>query len=104
MPVQIIQSDFSSPGANDKRIKIHVALKALGKLGIWLSDGKHRKVDDLMVMLKNQVVPAGTVSIDADHVEGAEAAVLVIDLERAWDDMKIDAGWSNEVPVDVYIQ
>jgi len=96
----IVESSFTV-SENGSRLKCHVSLKALGRLGIWVSDGSTRKVEDLMVTIKGQVIPSETVSIDTDHADGDESGVVVIDVEKAWDELKVDAGWSNEVPIEV---
>jgi hypothetical protein len=36
------------------------------------------------------------VSRDDEHV-------LEIDIEKAWEELKLDSGWSNEVEVKIYI-
>lgn len=80
------------------RLRIEVALKALGMLGIYVST-LHQKVveDDVLVMISEKVVPMRTVKI------AEQAPVLEVDVETAWDEMGLEAGWSNEVRVLVLV-
>lgn len=90
----IIESRLSIEG---ERLKIEVQLKALGVFGIWISGIEARKVDQFMVMIRNMAVPPERVTIDAEN------SLLEVDVEGAWEDLKLDAGWSNEVTVDVFV-
>jgi len=45
-----------------------------------------------------KVLPIHTVSVSK-----ADPHVLEVDLEKAWKELELDAGWSNEVEVKVYI-
>jgi len=81
------------------RLRIHTTLKALGVLGISISTLHERSIaDDVMVMMGGKGVPLHTVSA------GAEGAVLEIDVERAWEEMGLEAGWGNEVGVEVFVR
>jgi hypothetical protein len=90
-------------------LRIDVQLKALGILGVWLSDASDRKVDDLMITVKGQVIPQGRVKITAEGVDAtkgdeySKAGILEVDVEGAWNDLKLDAGWSNEVNVEIIL-
>ena len=96
---------------NGKRVRIDVSLKALGVLGIWMSDliGKDGKsVDEnMLVMISGKVVPRERVVIkDVDFPDSDEkstAGILEIDVEGAWKDMALDAGWSNEVRMQIFV-
>ena len=80
------------------RLHIEVTLKALGTLGIYLSSLHGKSVEgDVMVMISEMVVPVHTVSI------AEEAPVLEVDVETAWGEMGLEAGWSNEVRVLVLV-
>ena len=35
--------------------------------------------------------------------EGAKAGVIEIDVEGAWKDLDLEAGWSNEANIEIYI-
>lgn len=80
------------------RLRIELALKALGRLGIYVSTLHEKSVeDDVLVMISEKVVPMHTVKI------AEQAPVLEIDVEAAWDEMGLQAGWSNEIRVLVLL-
>lgn len=81
------------------RLRTWVSLKALGVLGLYVSDLEARKVeDDFMVMIHGRSVPVGCV-----RVNGVCGKVLEVDVERAWKEMGEEAGWSNEVSLEVFV-
>ncbi|KAI9807894.1 MAG: hypothetical protein M1825_005200 [Sarcosagium campestre] len=81
------------------RLRISLSLKTLGILGIYISDLPSRDIDDdILVTIQGKVVPRETVR-KSDKV----GSVLELDIERAWHQMDINAGWSNEVFVEVLI-
>jgi hypothetical protein len=87
------------------RLKVHVQLKALGVLGIWLSDvqSSARKVEDMMVLILGKPVPPHVVKLNTDH--GPQGSgVVEIDVDTAWNEMELDPGWSNEIGVDVFLK
>ena len=106
----IVSSDIHIT-ENGKRLRADISLKALGRLGIWMSHLKNkggRSVDEnVMVMILGKVVPRGRVRIEnvdlPDSEEKSTAGILEIDVEGAWKDMELDAGWSNEVRVEIYV-
>lgn len=51
----------------------------------------------MLITILGRVIPLHTVSIDPAR------PVLQVDLERAWIEMELDGGWSNEVPVEIFI-
>lgn len=66
--------------------------------GIYISDLAKRSIEDtIMIMILGQGIPLHTVSSDTSN------AVLQVDIERAWDELELNGGWSNEVPVVIYI-
>lgn len=80
------------------RLRIELALKALGTLGIYVSTLHQKSVeDDVLVMISQKVVPMHTVKI------AQQAPVLEVDVETAWEEMGLEAGWSNEVRVLVLV-
>ena len=92
----VIRSEARLEG--NGRLRVEVTLKALGKLGIYVSTLRDKSVkDDVLVMLSQKVVPMHTVTI------AEQAPVLEVDLETAWDEMELEAGWSNEVRVLVLL-
>jgi hypothetical protein len=81
------------------RLRVWVSLKALGVLGLYVSDLEARKLeDDFMVMIHGKPIPVGCVKIN--EVCGK---VLEVDVERAWKEMGEEAGWSNEVSLEVFV-
>ena len=81
------------------RLRTWVSLKALGVLGLYISDLEVRKVeDDFMVLIHGRPVP-----IECVKVNDACGKVLEVDVERAWKEMGEKAGWSNEVSVEVLV-
>lgn len=92
-------ADFEHSG---KRIRISVTLKALGRLGIWISglhDNKQELEDDLMVTISSHGVPWGCIATSPGNEVGS---MLEIDVEQAWVELGLNAGWSNEVEVVVF--
>jgi hypothetical protein len=67
-------------------------------LGVYISTLPQMTIDDdFMVTIQGQAIPRHTVSMDK-----ADEHVLRIDVEAAWKELELDAGWSNEVEVKVY--
>lgn len=80
------------------RLRIDLALKALGTLGIYVSTLQKNSVeDDVLIMISEKVVPMHTVKI------AEQAPVLEVDVEAAWNEMGLEAGWSNEIRVLVLV-
>ena len=83
------------------KLRIELALKALGTLGIYVStlhdEGKSVE-DDVLVLISEKVVPMRTVTI------AEQAPVLQVDVEKAWEEMGLEAGWSNEIRVLVLVR
>lgn len=91
-----------------KRVRVGVAIKALGVLGIWVNDpastggGERWAKDQMMVMIHGRPIPAECVEVSSHGVEkGDQARMIEIDVEKAWDEMKLDAGYSSEVRVEI---
>jgi len=98
----IVESRFTLP-ENGSRLRCHVQLKALGVLGIWISDAKKRNVEDLMVLMQSRPIPQDKVSIVTEGADGESAGVVQIDIESAWEEMGLSPGWSNEVGVELFL-
>ncbi|KAJ9263922.1 hypothetical protein DTO212C5_7340 [Paecilomyces variotii] len=82
------------------RLRFDINLKALGTLGIYISDLPNRNVDkNFMVLVFGQAVPRKTVWKDS----GDGSTVLAIDVLSAWKSMGLDPGWSNEIVVQIYV-
>ncbi|KAK5171760.1 uncharacterized protein LTR77_003396 [Saxophila tyrrhenica] len=86
------------------RLRIWTSLKALGVLGIWMSNLKSVSIDGFMVIIFGQPIPAHCVTKMEDIGDNdSDAGVLQIDVERAWRQMDLKAGWSNEVSLEVFV-
>ncbi|ROT39552.1 raffinose synthase Sip1 [Sodiomyces alkalinus F11] len=82
----------------DGRVQLRTSLKALGVLGVYLSALPELTIaDDFIATIQGRVIPVHTVSVSA-----ADAHVLEIDVEKAWNEMALHPGWSNEVEITVY--
>ena len=83
------------------RLRTWVSLKALGVLGLWFSHLSDYSVDeDYMVMIFGTPVPRHCVWAQ-QSAKGD--GVLKVDVETAWEEMGLEAGWSNEVVVEVFV-
>lgn len=79
------------------RLRIWVSVKVLGTLGIWISDLEKRSVEgDFLVVILGRPIPVHCVK----KSERSEK-VLEIDVERAWREGGYEAGWNNEVSLEV---
>ncbi|RYP89766.1 hypothetical protein DL770_004108 [Monosporascus sp. CRB-9-2] len=80
------------------RAFLDTRLKALGVLGVYISCLAELSIErHFMVTIQGQPIPPHTVT-----KSGADVHVLEVDVETAWKDMGLKAGWSNEVEVKVY--
>jgi hypothetical protein len=86
--------------ADNGRLRFDIRLKALGTVGIYLSDLPDRSIArDFMVMIQGRPIPQKTVWKEG----GEDGNVLAIDVLTAWKTMKLDSGWSNEAIVQVFL-
>jgi len=84
---------------SDARVRIGTTMKALGVWGLWISTLAHLNIEkDFMVLLEGKVV-----SMERTRKSTTCECVLEVDIEGAWRDMGLKAGWSNEVGVEVFI-
>lgn len=82
------------------RVLVDTSVKALGVLGIYVSKLPQMDIsEDLIATIQGQVIPPHTVSVSK-----AAGEVLEIDVEKAWTEMGLKAGWGNEVEVKVYLR
>ena len=98
------------------RLKIKATLKALGVLGkqrlipsvqrkltssgIYISTLQSFSIrDHFIILIYNRAIPIDTVSISK-----TSTSILEIDVQRAWNEMGLNRGWSNELSVDVFIK
>ncbi|KAI1465436.1 glycoside hydrolase family 36 protein [Daldinia caldariorum] len=80
------------------RVFLDTRLKALGVLGVYISSLPDMLIErDFMVTIQGQPIPPHTVTINK-----VDSHILNIDVETAWKEMGLTAGWSNEVEVKVY--
>lgn len=92
----IVRTDLSLE--HDGKVQLKTSLKALGVLGVYISRLPELTIeDDFIATIQNQVIPVEAVSVSKD-----DAHVLEIDVEKAWRDMTLHPGWSNEVEVKVF--
>jgi hypothetical protein len=81
---------------SNSKLRLVVSVKALGVLGIYVSNLEDKTVDDnFMAMISKRAIPRSAVS--------ADGKVFRIDLERAWKELKLPISWSNEVVVELLI-
>ena len=94
-----VLSSAAETEATSGRVHLSVVLKVLGVLGIYIFPLPELSIsNDFIVLVLGRVIPQHTVRKATDA-----ANVLEIDVERAWTEMGLDAGWSNEVHVEIYI-
>lgn len=80
------------------RALIETSVKALGTVGIYISTLPEMSLaDDFMGTIQGQVIPVDTVSVNK-----ASSSILEIDVEKAWKELSLKPGWSNEVQVKLY--
>lgn len=102
----------------NQKIVIDTDLKALGVLGkeFYVPSSSRRNVltdlkglyistlpsiswkDALMITILGKVIPVHTITVSK-----ADEHVLEIDVEKAWKELELESGWSNEVEVKIYI-
>lgn len=86
------------------RLRFDISLKALGTLGIYVSDLDRRSVQkDFMVFISGKVIPTKCVRMEASGPSGI-INVLAIDVLTAWKEMGLVAGWSNDIVVQVFMR
>lgn len=54
-------------------------------------------MEDFVVTIQGQTIPPHT-----GNICKTDERVLEIDVEKAWDEMGLDSGWSNELVVKTY--
>ncbi|KAK8104231.1 uncharacterized protein PG998_011264 [Apiospora kogelbergensis] len=80
------------------KVMLDTRLKALGTLGLYISTLPDMTIEgDFLATIQGGVIPPHTVSISK-----ADARVLQIDVEAAWNEMKLDVGWGNELEIKVF--
>ncbi|KAI1425750.1 raffinose synthase Sip1 [Xylaria sp. FL1777] len=72
-------------------------LKALGTLGLYISDLPQMSINrDFMITIQGLPIPVETVTVDQN-----DNHVLAVDVQKAWSEMGLSSGWSNEVEVKI---
>ncbi|OOF97924.1 glycoside hydrolase family 36 protein [Aspergillus carbonarius ITEM 5010] len=85
---------------NNGRLRLDISLKALGTVGIYFSDLWSWSIEDnFMVTILGKPVPRKTVRKEG----GDESKVLAVDILAAWKEMGLQAGWSNDVLVEIFV-
>ncbi|KAK3076746.1 hypothetical protein LTS18_012180 [Coniosporium uncinatum] len=80
------------------RFRLWTSLKALGTLGVYVSNlDNHTIGDHMMATISGKPVPLHCVK------KSKTANVLEIDLARAWEETGSSAGWSNEVTMELFV-
>ncbi|EPE27416.1 (Trans)glycosidase [Glarea lozoyensis ATCC 20868] len=81
------------------KIFVDTNLKALGVLGLYVSNLPEISWQDrMMATISGKVVPVHTMSVSS-----TSKYVLEIDVEKAWKELDLEAGWSNEVEIKIHI-
>lgn len=94
--------DWGVTVLEDNTVRFDVSLKALGTLGLFISNLQEKSViDHFMVLVSGKPVPVETVSMESG--QDCTENVLSIDVERAWREMGLESGWSNEISVRVFM-
>ncbi|KAH9906133.1 glycoside hydrolase family 36 protein [Xylariomycetidae sp. FL2044] len=80
------------------KVFVDTRLKALGVMGLYVSSLPDMSLDrDFIVTIQGSVIPRHTVKPNKSNSQ-----VLEIDVETAWNEMGLEAGWSNEVELKVW--
>ncbi|KAL9621159.1 MAG: hypothetical protein Q9160_004410 [Pyrenula sp. 1 TL-2023] len=91
--------------SSHRRLSLSISLKALGVLGIYISDLADRDIQrDFFAVMKGQGVSGEFVRRGVGDAGSGKGGVLELDVEGAWDSMGLDAGWGNEVQVEVFVR
>jgi hypothetical protein len=82
------------------RLRVWTSLKALGTYGLYISDLSQRSLEkDFMAVIFGRPM-----RIDCVKVSETCPDVLEVDTVKAWKESDSQAGWSNEVAVEVVIR
>ena len=84
------------------RLKIRVVLKAVGKLGVWVSEISARDVDEkIMVEVYGKAVERSRVGVRAVGGEGAESKAGILEVELHG--IEPPSKWTSEVVMEIFI-
>ncbi|KAL4733549.1 glycoside hydrolase superfamily [Aspergillus similis] len=91
----LVSSDIYIEGTG--RLRVDVGIKALGVLGIYFSCLQEWDIDEnFMVLVSGRPVPRKCVWKENEKI-------LAIDVEEAWHELGLQAGWGNEVWISVLL-
>lgn len=91
----IMGSDFDLE--RDGKVRLTTSLKTLGVLGVYISALPDLTIkDDFIATIQGRVIPVQTVLVSK-----VDSHVLEIDVEAAWQELGLHAGWGNEVEVKI---
>ncbi|OXV08808.1 hypothetical protein Egran_03426 [Elaphomyces granulatus] len=94
----IVNSDIYV--TNGGRLRCDISLKALGILGIYVSNLKTKSIDQhIMVTISERAISRQTIWKDG----GDGSNILAIDVLTAWRELELNSGWSNEVTIRVFV-
>ncbi|KAL9110570.1 MAG: hypothetical protein Q9227_004928 [Pyrenula ochraceoflavens] len=96
----------TNPSSDEfRRLQMDVSLKALGTLGIYVSVLKDMDVQqDFMAIMGGKAVAAQFVKGSKRKAGDWRGGLLEIDVEGAWKALDLQAGWSNEVDIQVFMK
>ncbi|KAI5467333.1 glycoside hydrolase superfamily [Mariannaea sp. PMI_226] len=84
--------------AENGRVNVDIRVKAFGVLGVYVSSLPSMTIEgDFMATIQGQPIPPDTVTISE-----ADNHVLEIDIGKAWKEMGLKSGWSNDVEIKIY--
>ncbi|KAH0536954.1 hypothetical protein FGG08_006219 [Glutinoglossum americanum] len=88
----VLNTNIRIPDSSSTKLKIEVSLRALGVLGLYMSNLSRKSIDsDFLILVLGRVIPRHTVTKSEKIPE-----LLMIDVEKAWDEMGLSSGWNNE--------
>jgi hypothetical protein len=80
-------------------ITVTITLKALGTIGLYISDLASQDITKFLVTIAGNVVPFHTVKKSSQS-----NTVLEIDLETAWNELNLSTGWSNAIVIGFHLK
>ena len=88
---------FGTLGKYNQLLALCVSLTMGAPVGLYISCLPEISIEnDLMITIHNRPIPVYTVSRSEQSQE-----VLEVDFDRAWRDMELEAGWSNEIQLKI---
>lgn len=88
----VLGKEFYVPSLSGKKVLTHL-------IGLYISTLPNLSWKDaLMITILGKVIPVHTITVSK-----SDEHVLEIDIEKAWKELQLESGWSNEVEVKIYI-